>query len=132
MGIQHGKTLSNNDRTSDASLAQISSWYDEDDSDLRISLKFTDGDNGDNVRTTGKMDLFIQRNNDNSNPVYSKTHTFKPDDFRTYNQPLLGKVTSYIVYIDKDLDRGKYSVYAQIELSDGTRWKDLSDSFTVW
>jgi hypothetical protein len=126
------ETVSENDRTSDASLASIISMYDEDDKEVRIVLTFTDGDNGETVRTTGKMDLSIQRTNYNSDPVYSKTYTFNPDDFRTYSRPMIGVVTSYVFDIDKDLNKGKYYVIAQIELSDGSKWKDLSDSFTVW
>ena len=123
------ETVSENDRTSDASLASIISMYDEDDKEVRIVLTFTDGDNGETVRTTGKMDFSIH---DNASPVYSKTYTFNPDDFRTYNRPMIGVVTSYVFDIDKDLNKGKYSVIAQIELSDGSKWKDLSDSFSVW
>ena len=125
------ETVSNNDRTSDASLAKIMTWYDEDNSEVTISITFTDGDNGDSVRTSGKMDLTISKNKDNSNPVYSNTHTFKPDDFRTYNQPMLGKVTSYVLDIDKGLDKGKHYLNAQVRLSDGSTWKNLSDTFSV-
>ena len=123
------ETVSNNDRTSDASLAQISGLYYEDDSQLIITLTFTDGDNGDTVRTSGKIDLTISSNKDNSNPSYSKTYTFKPDDFRTYNQAMLGKTTSYVIYIDKYFDGGHHYLNSQVKLSDGTTWRDLSDKF---
>ena len=123
------ETVSNNDRTSDASLAQISGLYYEDDSQLIVTLTFTDGDNGDTVRTSGKIDLTISSNKDNSNPSYSKTYTFKPDDFRTYNQAMLGKTTSYVIYIDKYFDGGHHYLNSQVKLSDGTTWRDLSDKF---
>ena len=123
------ETVSNNDRTSDASLAQISGLYYEDDSQLIITLTFTDGDNGDTVRTSGKIDLTISSNKDNSNPSYSKTYTFKPDDFRTYNQAMVGKTTSYVIYIDKYFDGGHHYLNSQVKLSDGTTWRDLSDKF---
>jgi len=124
-----GDTISNNDRTSDASLAQISGLYDEDDSELRIMLTFTDGDNGDAVRTSGKVDITISSNKDNSNPSYSKTYTFKPDDFRTYNQPMIGKTTSYVIYIDKYFEGGHHYLNSQVKLSDGSTWRNLSDKF---
>ena len=123
------ETVSNNDRTSDASLAQISGLYYEDDSQLIITLTFTDGDNGDTVRTSGKIDLTISSNKDNSNPSYSKTYTFKPDDFRTYNQAMVGKTTSYVIYIDKYFGNGYHYLNSQVKLSDGSTWRDLSDKF---
>ena len=124
-----GDTISNNDRTADASLASIRGWYSEDDNQLRITLTFTDGDNGDTIRTSGKIDLTISSNKDNSNPSYSKTYTFKPDDFRTYNQAMVGKTTSYVIYIDKYFGNGYHYLNSQVKLSDGSTWRDLSDKF---
>ena len=123
------ETVSENDRTSDASLAKIEGFYNEDKSQLRIVLIFTDGDNGDTVRTSGKIDITISSNNDNSNPSYSETYTFKPDDFRTYNQATMGKTTSLVIYIDKYFEGGHHYLNSQVKLSDGSTWRNLSDKF---
>ncbi len=121
------------DQTSNASLASITGGYYDDDNEIILVLKLTDGITGDTVRASGKIDVSISRNNDNSNSIYSETFTFKPADFRTTNEPMLGKVTKYLIYVEnQQLGSGKYYVNTQLKLADGSTWKDLSDVFSVW